>query len=353
MSKKAALFTPYADTLGGGERYLFTLAQVLLEEDWQVTVNLPDDELLVKVQERFNLSLPGIERVEENLFTGKPIQKLTRHRRFDLLFWVSDGSIPLMLAKKNWLHFQVPFHGLQQNKISNYLKLLFIDRVVCNSRFTKKIVDKEYGFASKSEVWYPPVAVADFTPAPQKENTVVAVGRFSQVMNVKRQDILIRAFRQLVDSGLSDWKLVLVGGSRPHNSYLAKLKEQAVGYPIEFKVNAPFQQLKQAYAQAKIFWHAAGYGIDETKQPEKVEHFGMTTIEAMAAGCFPLVYAAGGQKEIFRDTDLTKKSLWQTVEQLMAKTRIAQSASVDQNHLIKLAQRYSVDNFKKQVRQCL
>jgi glycosyltransferase involved in cell wall biosynthesis len=52
------------------------------------------------------------------------------------------------------------------------------------------------------------------------------------------------------------------------------------------------------YKKSKIYWHAAGYGIDQWQQPEKVEHFGITTVEAMAAGCVPIVINKGGQKEI-------------------------------------------------------
>jgi glycosyltransferase involved in cell wall biosynthesis len=44
-----------------------------------------------------------------------------------------------------------------------------------------------------------------------------------------------------------------------------------------------------------------GYGEDPERHPERFEHFGMTTAEAMAAGCVPMVIAAGGQVEIVRD----------------------------------------------------
>ncbi len=350
MTKKAVLFTPYADTLGGGERYILTLAQVLLNRGWQVEITFKNKKLLNQARSRFNLPLKKIDLIGRDILTSPPYFS---HRRYDLLFWVSDGSIPTMMAQKNWLHFQVPFHNLRSKSLFNIVKLKLIDKVICNSYFTKKIVDHEYGISSL--VWYPPISIEDFSPQ-KKTNLIIAVGRFETTMNVKRQDILVSAFKDLVDQGLSGWKLVLFGGSlakEKDNLFLQKLKEQAQGFPIEFQVNAPFTKLKEAYSRAKIFWHAAGFGVDEKKEPEKVEHFGMTTVEAMASGCWPLVYEAGGQKEIFRNFPQKNLCLWQNKNQLLEKTKkiIAQVPSIDP--LIDLSSRFSVTSFANHVEKAL
>ena len=52
------------------------------------------------------------------------------------------------------------------------------------------------------------------------------------------------------------------------------------------------------YKLAKIYWHASGFGEDLETHPEKAEHFGITTVEAMINGLVPIVIDAGGQKEI-------------------------------------------------------
>ncbi|PIV12895.1 MAG: glycosyl transferase family 1, partial [Candidatus Nealsonbacteria bacterium CG03_land_8_20_14_0_80_36_12] len=41
-----------------------------------------------------------------------------------------------------------------------------------------------------------------------------------------------------------------------------------------------------------------------------VEHFGMTTVEAMSAGCVPIVINKGGQKEIIQNNK--DGFLWET-----------------------------------------
>ncbi len=55
------------------------------------------------------------------------------------------------------------------------------------------------------------------------------------------------------------------------------------------------------FTRSLIFWHASGMGEDEKVHPEKFEHFGITTVEAMAAGCIPVVINKGGQKEIIKN----------------------------------------------------
>ena len=47
-----------------------------------------------------------------------------------------------------------------------------------------------------------------------------------------------------------------------------------------------------------MFWHATGLGEDLDADPERAEHFGIATVEAMSAGAVPVVLAAGGQPEV-------------------------------------------------------
>ena len=63
-------------------------------------------------------------------------------------------------------------------------------------------------------------------------------------------------------------------------------------------VNARRAVVTQLLTDAAIYWHASGYGADATRHPERFEHFGITVVEAMAAGAVPLVYGAGGPAEI-------------------------------------------------------
>lgn len=297
--KKALIFDPYLDTLGGGERYTLTFAIGLQKEGYRVEVAWPDQNIFAKAEERFGLDLSEIKinKKAYSLFTQKSgfIQKLFFTLRYNLIFWVSDGSLPFLFSRRNLVHFQVPFTVLGGNPLVNQIKSLFIHKFVYNSRFTASVHEKHLP-QNKSIVLYPPIDIDSFVPG-RKEDIILSVARFDSPSHSKRQDVLIDAFK-ILHQKYPAYELLLAGGSRGDSDTLEKLKTQAGDLPVKFIVNPDFTKLKSLYSKAKFFWHAAGFEIDETIEPEKVEHFGMTTVEAMAAGCIPVVIAKGGQKEI-------------------------------------------------------
>lgn len=314
---KAGIFDPYLDTIGGGERYCLTLVEWLASKGWQVEVFWEDESLKEKLCEKLNLDLKRVKFTPDKIFKHKNLlKKWQESRNYDLLFFISDGSIPLMFGKKNILHFQVPFKNVNGENLWNKIKIKRIYHLVCNSFFTKRSIDKEFGIDSL--VIYPPVAVETFKPL-KKENIILSVGRFSQLMQAKRQDVLIHEFKRMMETDesgyLKGWKLILAGGTEVGgNSFVKKIRKLTEGYPIEILVNSSFKDLQSLYGKAKIFWSAAGFGFDEEKNPEKTEHFGITAVEAMAAGCVPVVIKKGGQKEIVEDK--VSGFFWKTEENL-------------------------------------
>jgi glycosyltransferase involved in cell wall biosynthesis len=112
---------------------------------------------------------------------------------------------------------------------------------------------------------------------------------------------MIRTFRTLVQGGLNGWELHLAGGSMEggqHSRYLDECRRLATGLPVHFHVDASLAELQSLYQSATIFWHATGFGQSETRDPIKFEHFGISVVEAMAAGCVPVVIGRGGIPEI-------------------------------------------------------
>lgn len=314
--KKAVFFNPYLDTLGGGERYFLTLASFLSQKNWQVDILWDDSTLTKKAKDRFGINLKGVNFTPNNLIKVNLLGKKKLLCQYDLSFFISDGSIPWLFAKENLLHFQVPFHSVKGRSFQNRLKFKKIDQIVCNSAFTKKFIDQEYKV--KSLVVYPPVPIKDLK-AGKKENLIFYLGRFTDLLHHKRQDVLVAAFKKMISQKKSGYRLVLAGSDQEGKALVESLKKQSQGFPIEIKTNLPFKQAQTLYSRAKIFWSASGFGIDEEKHPEQVEHFGITTVEAMAAGCVPLVLAKGGQKEII---DSGKNGfLWQNEEELLKLTQ--------------------------------
>lgn len=298
---KALIYDPYVDTLGGGERYVLTFARALIAAGYQVNLAWKDQTVIKQVLRRFNLDLSGIN-VDKQAYQDLSLCAglLARYRRtkdYDLIFWVSDGSLPYLFGKKNYLHFQVPFKKIGGNPVNNFIKTLRIDKLIFNSRFTASVIKRQLPFVS-SVILYPPIDTEGFKPG-KKQNLILSVARFDSPSHAKRQDVLIEAMRKLHQQK-KNYQLTLAGAIKGEGGedYLSLLRQMAKGLPVEFVPNPDFNELKKLYAKAKIFWHIAGYDIDEAKEPEKVEHFGIATVEAMAAGAVPVVINKGGQREI-------------------------------------------------------
>lgn len=138
MSLKAAIYDPYLDTLGGGERYCLSVAEILVKHDYEVDIFWSgQQDILEKAKNRFALDLSKInlvpdifglsnskiEFVEENININsihskvKPnqdffsrIKKFINKRKvlsqYDIVFYLSDGSSPFLFGKKNFYMFK-------------------------------------------------------------------------------------------------------------------------------------------------------------------------------------------------------------------------------------------------------
>ena len=74
MVKRAAIYDPYLDTLGGGERYCLTVAEILLKHGYKVDLFWSgDQDLIKKAIKRFSLNLNGLNLVKD-IFQIKPKQ---------------------------------------------------------------------------------------------------------------------------------------------------------------------------------------------------------------------------------------------------------------------------------------
>ena len=65
-------------------------------------------------------------------------------------------------------------------------------------------------------------------------------------------------------------------------------------------LGADQHELMEELAAADIYLHCAGYDVPEEVFPERLEHFGITIAESILAGCYPVLYDAGGPREILR-----------------------------------------------------
>ena len=336
---KAAIFNPYLDSLGGGESYSVSFAKVLLENNYEVDFQWSDKSIRTKLEDRFGTNIEGVGFVKN----------INRGDGYDICFWVSDGSIPVMRARKNFIHFQFPFKNVGGRTLLNRMKFFRINKVICNSLFTKGFIDEEYGV--DSIVIYPSInTTGNITK--KKENVILYVGRFSELTQRKGHDVLIDVFRKQFDKNFAGWRLVLAGGVEVGASnYLKKIKKLSTGFPIEIYESPSYTKLASLYSKAKIFWSASGYGIKEEKEPKRVEHFGISVVEAMASGAVPIITDAGGHKEIIKNS--VSGYLWKSKNELVKfTTKIIEDRKLFAELSInsrKASNIYSYENFRKKV----
>jgi glycosyltransferase involved in cell wall biosynthesis len=318
---KIGIYDPYLDTLGGGEKYMLTIAECYAQNH-KVTIFWNDEKIRKKAEDKFGLSLKNIQ-FTPNLFVKK-LSLLERYKetsKYDLIIYLSDGSIPLLFSKKVFLHFQYPVEWVKTG-YGTTIKLKRINKVICNSLYTKKFIDKKFGI--KSQIIYPPVDTKAFITTEKKENLILTVGRYSSLSNgsdFKKLTTLIETFKKMVDKGLSGWRFIVVTSFLPQETKnVERLKESIKKYPVTLYENVNQEELAQHYRNSKIYWHASGFGEDLKVFPERAEHFGISTVEAMSAGCVPVVINAGGQKETVLDGK--NGFVWETIGELIKKTDI-------------------------------
>lgn len=319
---KIGIFDPYLDSLSGGEKYMLTIAKELSSRHkvfvfWDLA---EEKEIRKRSLEKLDINLSSIF-FAKNIFSKDTTfwERLNSSKDYDLIIYLSDGSIPFVLSKL-YLHFQFPVERVNGNSLLTKIKLLRVNKIICNSFFTKKYIDRKFNV--KSSVLYPPIFIKDKKTV--KENIILHVGRFGvdeEGVNFKKQDFMIEMFKKLIGQGLKGWEFrLIIGVDKKDEGKLNVLKKMIKDYPISIIDNPSNAVLWENYAKAKIYWHATGFGENLEKYPEKAEHFGISTVEAMGAGVVPVVINAGGQKEIVEDGK--SGFLWNTSDELLAKTEL-------------------------------
>ena len=252
------IYDPYLDDLGGGEKYMMTIAQCLAQNH-QVSVFWSHHHDIEELTERFSLDLTNIS-VKKNIFapTVSFVERSRETKKYDVIIFLSDGSIPFVFSKKLFLHIQQPLEMTSQISLKNKVKLSRVTGIFYNSEFTKSFNEKLFKKVPSSII-YPPVRI--LAKAVPKENIILHVGRF-RVKNVgledfKKQGVMLDAFKEMVDHGLTGWKFVLAASvKKADEEKFQLLQEGAKGYPIHFLVNKNNDALWDSYNQAKIYWHA-------------------------------------------------------------------------------------------------
>jgi glycosyltransferase involved in cell wall biosynthesis len=337
----------YWSTLGGGEQVDGTIAQVLAE-DHDVTLLGPRPVDVGATLERLGVDLGACthRRVRDDLEASRASAD------FDLFVNGTYLSTAVNHAPVGYYYVHFPGEvrtwrdrarhhagvaGVRALSVPDRLpqrlrevqaafdrrveRLEFVPtyrRYLANSAFTSRWVDRLWGVTG--DVLYPPVRPG-VSPG-EKRRLILVLGRFFDPSfgHSKKQHELLDTFARLHRGGeLPGWEMAIVGGCDAANrEYALAVRRAAKGLPVEVHVNAPGDVVHELLGAASLYWHGAGLGEDVDRHPERFEHFGISVVEAMAAGAVPLVYAAAGPAEIVRDGD--DGVHWRTLDELASST---------------------------------
>lgn len=205
-----------------------------------------------------------------------------------------------------------------------------VDYFIANSKNVQARIRKFYRRDSK--VIYPPVDVSSIIQAvknvKEKEDYFLIVSR---LVGAKGLEEAAKAFKNL------DYKLKIVGEAHGFSDVVRRL-ERLSGGNVELVGRVSDNKLWTLYARAKGFIALA-----------KDEDFGMTVVEAMAAGTPVIAYNGGGFRETVIDgvtgvlvDDTDERSL------KMAIRRLGEGVW-DKKKLQNHARKFSKERFKKEI----
>lgn len=335
LKKKICILNPYLPTLGGGEKYMGLLCDfiekkycnaeidILVHSFNEVDVYSSDYVTIDDLNKRFGIFLEKtkIRKVDikpsKKLF-GKlknkiEIEQITKE--YDLFIDFMFLSKHIGRAKKNIYicmfpanRFELELSGFLKKIMGKIADIMFIksyNLFITISLYTNHWLNVYWGKTDNSKIIYPPVLpekeIDSLYNEGLKKNIVLSVGRFFVASHCKRQLEMVKMFVNNKEL-FKNYEYHLVGAVSTRKEdidYLNQIKEYSSKVDNVFvHENYPYNKLVELYKSAKIFWHATGYGIDENKDPEKIEHFGISTVEAMAYGVVPVVINKGGQKEV-------------------------------------------------------
>lgn len=342
---KVGLYNPYLNVLGGGEKHILSIIDVLVEKGAEVTV-FWNKNISQELEERF--SLQYLKKLKWAPWSLRPTLS-----KFDYFFYVTNGSYFFSTAKKNFIFCMVPDIKLYNLNLINRVKL-WNYKFISNSPYTTKWLSR-WGI---NPITIPPYIDDNLFKKNKikKEKIILSVGRFFPHLHSKNQEKIIQVFLLLkkTDSKFRNYKLILAGGLKKEDKkYFNQLKSLSKNDPsVIIKPNVTLYELYQLYELSNYFWHFTGLGIDEEKHPEQVEHFGIAPLEAVASGCLTFCHNSGGPKEFINDNETgflfdTEKELIEKMIEIENNPEIKDKIIIQGKKMVK--KEYNFEVFKKRV----
>jgi glycosyltransferase involved in cell wall biosynthesis len=198
-----------------------------------------------------------------------------------------------------------------------------VDHFIAISENIRQRIAKVY--RRDSTIIFPPVDTSRFAPSSRVEDYYLMVGR---LVPYRRIDILIEAFNRLKRP------LLIAGDGRDRERL-----ESLAGSNIQFLGYVPDEDLPDLLARCHAFmWPGE-------------EDFGITPIQAMAAGRPVIAYAAGGALETVIPGRTGMLFEEQTADAIVKAVESYGATAVDVSDICAFAQQFDTELFKRKIQR--
>jgi len=335
---------------GGTEKTLLTILKALETTKHNVTLytfSKPKlDSKKIKIKSTLPLSIPSFG-LYQRAMESKLISKAKDE---DILIQASGGlGIPSNQNQKIIVYCHSDFtnelnnpstkyKGIWSLYYKSYYKMMekFIENIhdkrihlISNSKFIQNSIQSKY--KKDSTVLFPPVNINEFS-SKNKEKKVVTIGRFSNEKNI---DFGIDIMKDI------DSKYEIIGNTKTKSNELyykklqLKINENNSNEKIKLLKNLTRSELVKNVNLSKVYLHCSK------------ETFGISVIEAISAGCIPIVPDISAHKETVPFSELRFES--ENILDAQKKIQNALDGNFDHllNPLIKSIKKFDEDHFKK------
>lgn len=356
---KPAIVHEWLTTYGGSEKVVEELLKVLPQAPIYTLVNAPEAELAARLSEReihasVLARLPGVATRYRSYLPLMPFAV----EQFDLTPYdlivssshavakgvlVGAGQLHLSYvhspARYAWDLYQQYLREANLTRgakatlakiVLHYIRLWDsttpnrVDVFLANSRYVAKRIWRTYRRSAR--VLYPPVQVDRFDPARSREDFYLTLSR---LVPYKKIDLIVETFSRL-------GKPLVVIGDGPDRAKIEALADKNV----IFLGRQPDEVVADYMARCKAFVFAAD------------EDFGITPVEAQAAGAPVIAYAQGGALETVVPGQTGVLFGLQQVESLRRAVEVFEAREpFDSRAIRQNAERFRPERFRAQFRE--
>lgn len=238
------------------------------------------------------------------------------HDYYHMYIEEQNRSWPIRKATRLLMHYVRMWDSVSSDRV---------DHFIANSKITQDRIKKNYN--RDSVVIYPPVDVDSIIPQKEHRSYFLIV---SQLTPYKRIDIAVQAFNKL------RLPLIIIGEG-PQRKQLEKMAQSN----IKFLGFLPEEKIQAYYRNARAFIFP---GQDD---------FGITAVEAMAAGKPVLAYKGGGTLETVVEgitgeffNELNPEILADGIRRLSANEK-----NYDMSAIRKHSEKFSRPRFEKEIKE--